>query len=633
MTQDSIKGISAKIKDVKIAVYGDFCLDAYWTMNAEGSEVSVETGLKAEAISKQRYSPGGAGNVVANLAALKPKAIKVIGAIGNDIHGRELTSLLSNLGADTTGLILQEQDFDTYTYLKKYYGEQEEPRIDFGLFNQRSKATDKEILMHIRFALENYDALIFNQQVVGSITNQSFIDQANTLFKEFKNKIVVIDTRDYSDKLDYVYRKSNEIELAVLNGINAKPTDYISNSTIKEYGKVLFQKYQKPIFATCGARGVVCFDKDGATEIPGILLSSKLDIVGAGDTFISALTACLAAGFTPTEAAFFANYASAVTVQKIQTTGTASAEEILEISSDVDYNYNPELADDIRLATYHPNTEIEICNQDLLSKFGSIKHAVFDHDGTISTQREGWEHIMEPVMIKAILGEQFDTANTSVFEEVKKQCLAFIDQTTGIQTIVQMVGLVQMVEDSGFVPKDKILDKFGYKEIYNDALMEMVNKRIAKLESGQLSVSDFTLKGAVDFIIALKEKGVKIYLASGTDEADVINEAKSLGYADLFDGGIYGSVGDITKYSKKMVIERIIKENQLKGNELMVLGDGPVEIKECRKAGGIAIGIASDEVRRYGLNASKRTRLIKAGSQLLIADFSQKEELMKIIFK
>ena len=632
MTQDNIKDISAKIKDVKIAVYGDFCLDAYWTMDAEGSEVSVETGLKAEAVSKQRYSPGGAGNVVANLAALKPKAIKVIGAIGNDIHGRELTSLLSNLGADTTGLILQEQDFDTYTYLKKYYGEHEEPRIDFGLFNKRSKVTDKEILMHIRFALENYDALIFNQQVVGSITNQSFIDQVNILFKEFKDKIVVIDTRDYSDKLGNVYRKSNEVELAVLNGIDAKFTDYISNSNIKEYGKVLFQKYQKPIFATCGARGVICFDKDGVTEIPGILLSSKLDIVGAGDTFISALTACLAAGFTPAEAASFSNFASAVTVQKIQTTGTASAEEISEISSDVDYNYNPELAEDIRLATYHPNTEIEICNQDLLSKFGSIKHAVFDHDGTISTQREGWEQIMEPMMIEAILGDQLNTVDKSVYEEVKKQSLAFIDQTTGIQTIVQMDGLVKLVEDFGFVQKDKILDKFGYKKIYNDGLMMMVNKRIAKLESGQLSVSDFTLKGAVDFILALKEKGVKIYLASGTDQDDVINEAKSLGYAHLFDGGIYGSVGDISKYSKKMVIERIIRENNLKGNELMVLGDGPVEIKECRKAGGIAIGIASDEVRRYGLNVSKRTRLIKAGSQLLIADFSQKEELMKIIF-
>lgn len=632
MKQEEIQEILKKINDVKIAVYGDFCLDAYWSMDFEGSEISVETGLKAEAVSGQTYSPGGAGNVVANLAALKPKEIKAIGVVGNDIHGRELNSLLKDLGADTNGLTIQNENFDTYTYLKKYYGDKEEPRIDFGLFNKRSKETDNEILKNIRIALKDYDALILNQQVVGSITNEEFIDEANKLFDEFEDKIVVLDSRDYSKEFKNVYRKSNEIEISVLNGINAKPRDFIPNRDIKKYGNNIFKIHQKPIFVTCGNRGVITFDKEGTTNVQGIQLTSKLDTVGAGDTFISALTSCLAAGFSPAEAAEFANLASAVTVQKLKTTGTASAEEILEVGRDVDYNFNPELAGDIRLAKYYNDTEIEICDQNILSRLGNIKHAVFDHDGTVSTQREGWEKIMEPVMIKAILGDKYKTADRSLFEEVKNQVLDFIDKTTGIQTVVQMEGLVKMVKDFGIVPKDKVLDKFGYKKLYNDALMEMVNKRILKLESDQLSVAEFTMKGAVDFIKALKERGVKIYLASGTDEEDVINEARSLGYADLFDGGIYGSVGDIAKYSKKMVIERIIRENNLKGNELMVIGDGPVEIKECRKAEGISIGLASDEIRRYGLNKSKRTRLIKAGAHIIIPDFSQKEKLMRLLF-
>jgi len=91
-------------------------------------------------------------------------------------------------------------------------------------------------------------------------------------------------------------------------------------------------------------------------------------------------------------------------------------------------------------------------------------------------------------------------------------------------------------------------------------------------------------------------------------------------------------VGDISKYSKKMVIDDIIKNNNLKGNELLVIGDGPVEIKECRKANGIAVGIASDEVRRYGLNQDKRTRLIKSGAQIIIPDFSQVDKLMDLLF-
>lgn len=370
----------------------------------------------------------------------------------------------------------------------------------------------------------------------------------------------------------------------------------------------------------------------GINEIPGIQLNTKIDTVGAGDTSLSALSSCLAAGVPPAEAAEFANLASAVTIQKLFTTGTASGEEILALSKDPDYNYQPELAGDIRLAKYTKGTEIEICDSKVLSQLGNIKHVVFDHDGTISTQREGWEDIMQPVMIEAILGDHYASASKGLYDKVQARVLDFIDKSTGIQTIVQMEGLVKMVDEFNLVPKDAILDKFGYKEIYNTGLMKMVDKRMEKLNSGQLTVEDFTMKGAVDFLHKLKEKGVRIYLASGTDKGDVINEAKSLGYDALFDGGIYGSVGDISKYSKKMVIADIITKNNLEGNELLVIGDGPVEIKECRKAGGISIGIASDEVRRYGLNKDKRSRLIKSGAQIIISDFSQYDELIDLLF-
>ena len=188
MSKTASKKSSKKSTDVKIAVYGDFCLDAYWLMDPDGSEVSVETGLKAEAVASHSYSPGGAGNIVANLAALKPAAIKVIGVLGNDIHGRELSSQLKELGADIASLIIQKEAFDTYTYTKKYYGEKEDPRIDFGLKNRRHQDTDEALLNNIH-ALETYDALIFNQQVSGSITNQEFIEEANKLFETIMTKL------------------------------------------------------------------------------------------------------------------------------------------------------------------------------------------------------------------------------------------------------------------------------------------------------------------------------------------------------------------------------------------------------------------------------------------------------------
>jgi phosphoglycolate phosphatase-like HAD superfamily hydrolase len=302
------------------------------------------------------------------------------------------------------------------------------------------------------------------------------------------------------------------------------------------------------------------------------------------------------------------------------------------MAADPDIIYQPELAKSPQRANYHRDTEVELCGFIPNSTSQAIKHAVFDHDGTISTLREGWERIMEPVMIKAILGPAFQTADPGLYEKVRQRVVEYIDQSTGIQTIIQMQALADMVREFGLVPPDQILDKFGYKEIFNDALLEMVNKRMDKLRSGELHVEDFTIKGAVDFLHRMKDKGIKLYLASGTDHDDVVKEAQMLGYADLFDGGIHGSVGDVAKYSKKMVLEKIIRENGLQGQELIVFGDGPVEIREGRKVGGITVGIACEEPRRYGLNLEKRTRLIRSGAQIIIPDFSQQGQLLELLF-
>jgi phosphoglycolate phosphatase-like HAD superfamily hydrolase len=176
--------------------------------------------------------------------------------------------------------------------------------------------------------------------------------------------------------------------------------------------------------------------------------------------------------------------------------------------------------------------------------------------------------------------------------------------------------------------------------------MELVGQRISKFGRGELDISDYTIKGALKFLEALRRSGIKLYLASGTDHQDVVNEATALGYAHLFDGGIYGalsraarlpreSVGQEVSYEncKKMVIERIMRENKLQGPELAVFGDGPVEMRESRKRDGLAVGIASDEIRRHGLNVEKRTRLVKAGAHIIVPDFSQQDGLLKLLFK
>ena len=142
-------------------------------------------------------------------------------------------------------------------------------------------------------------------------------------------------------------------------------------------------------------------------------------------------------------------------------------------------------------------------------------------------------------------------------------------------------------------------------------LKTLVNKRLDKLASGQLQIDDFTIKGAVPFLHSLAAHGVRLYMASGTDDADAKEEAERLGYADLFDGGIYGSVGDVAKDAKKIVLERILNEVGGAYGQLVTFGDGPVEMRETVKRGGYAVGLASDEVRRFDMNLEKRTRLMR----------------------
>jgi len=624
-----VQDVLGKIGRVSAAVCGDFCLDAYWMLHPRGGEMSAETALRAQAVGRHYYSLGGAANVVANMAALRPASIRAIGVIGDDIFGRELLRQLHGLGVETAGMIVQHGRFDTVTYGKRYGEDGEEPRLDFGFYNERSSDTDAAMLSHLRRAIEQCGAVVFNQQVPGGLSD-TFIAGLNALFDEYPDRIVVCDARHYGDRFRHIYRKTNDVEAARLNGVALEPAVHPSLPDLEDYATRLYADSGKPLFVTRGARGILTVAGTGIHIAPGIQLLGKTDTVGAGDTVTSALALCLGAGLSPAEAAGFANLAAAVTVQKLFRTGTASPEDVLAVSEYPDYIYQPELADDIRQAVYLDGTEIEACGHPL-PQFASVRHAVFDHDGTVSTLRQGWERIMEPMMIRAILGERYRTAGETLYQRVAHRVREYIDKSTGIETLVQMEALVGMVTEFGVVPARDILDRSGYKDIYNDALMAVVNGRLAKYRRGELNIDDLTVKGAVACLRSLRAMGVTLYLASGTDHDDVRHEAQALGYADLFNGGIYGALGEVNAHSKRRVIQRILTENGLDGSHLAVFGDGPVELRESRRRHGAAVGIASDEIRRYGLNPEKRTRLIKAGAHVLLPDFSQAGSLLALL--
>ena len=271
--------------------------------------------------------------------------------------------------------------------------------------------------------------------------------------------------------------------------------------------------------------------------------------------------------------------------------------------------------------TFLNGTSIELINPHI--PHGHIRHALFDFDGTVSLIREGWQGVMIPMMVQVLL----ETPRHEPEEEVYAVVTEFVDRLTGKQTIYQMIQLCDEVRQRGGEP----LDPLEYKWMYLDRLWERIKDRVAGLKNGEIEPEDMMVPGVVPMLEALRARDVTCYLASGTDEVYVLDEAAALGLSPYF-AGIYGALDDYQNYSKKMVIERILNENHLSGPEFVTFGDGYVEIEDTKAVEGIAVGVASDEVNRQGINEWKRGRLIQAGADLIIPDFRQHERLVAYLF-
>lgn len=630
MTREQLTALLHRIRTIRIGVLGDFCLDAYWDLDPSLSELSIETGLATRAVARQRYSLGGAGNVVANLAALGVAGVSAFGVVGPDPFGREMLRVLADMDVDTAGILTQNSRWETPVYVKPIEEGREQNRIDFGNANLLDTATAGSLMAALRAARGGLDLLIINQQLEHGIHTHELRRSLAALLAEAgagRGGVAIVDSRAHSDDYTGAIRKINDREALRLRGESWDSGEPVPRAAVERAAEELFARWRQPVFITRGPRGILVRDGDGVKEVAGLQILGRIDTVGAGDSAMAGIAAALAAGGDCRAAAELGNFAAGVTVQKLFTTGTASPAEILAIGSDPDYVHDPELAADPRQARLHAGTDIEVVSA--LPPGHGFTHAIFDSDGTISTLREGWERIMEPMMIRAILGQGWKTAGQGLHERVRDRVRGYIDATTGVQTLVQMHGLVEMVGEFGVVPASERKDAAGYKALYNEELLAMVRARMDRLARGELSVDDYTLKGSLQFLRALAAAGVRLYLASGTDQNDVAAEAAALGFAGLFADRIRGSVGDVRVEAKKAVIDALLAEVGESGKGgLVTFGDGPVEMRETRKRGGYAVGVASDEPRRYGWNMAKRARLIRAGADLVIPDFSQWKTLL-----
>ncbi|MCF7764059.1 MAG: HAD hydrolase-like protein [Verrucomicrobia bacterium] len=253
-----------------------------------------------------------------------------------------------------------------------------------------------------------------------------------------------------------------------------------------------------------------------------------------------------------------------------------------------------------------------------------ISHVVFDFDGTLSLVRQGWPEIMLPMFV-----EMLPKGGDETPEAIERLLMDDIMGLNGKQTIYQMMRFAERVTERG----GKAQEPLWYKNEYLRRLNERIQGRIDGLSDGSLSPEALLVHGSRALLENLTERGWTLYLASGTDEPYVKREAELLDVSRYFGSRIYGAKDDYKSFSKKMVIDGILKEHRISGENLLSFGDGYVEIQNTKEIGGFAVAVASNEAHNGSgrMDEWKRNRLMGVGADVVVPDYRDATELMSLI--
>jgi len=249
---------------------------------------------------------------------------------------------------------------------------------------------------------------------------------------------------------------------------------------------------------------------------------------------------------------------------------------------------------------------------------------LFDFDGTISLIRSGWMDVMAPMMVEILLDLRSGESEADLRGVVEE----FVWRLTGKQTIYQMMALAEEVGRRG----GTALDPVQYKKMYLDRLHARIAHRLDELRRRTVPPDKYLVPGARALVEALRARGLRLYLASGTDQPFMREEADLLDIARYFDGRVYGALDDYRSFSKKILIERLIADSEFRGPEFLGFGDGYVEIENIKEVGGVAVGVATAEPECRTVDEWKRRRLAGVGADFIIPNYLCRDELLAALF-
>jgi D-glycero-beta-D-manno-heptose-7-phosphate kinase len=317
-----------RISSRRIAVVGDLIADEF--IYGRVARVSREAPVLILEYDKTSVVPGGAGNAANNVAALGART-RLVGMVGNDVAGARLLDALHPFVARQGIRRSRERATPTKTRILAggvHSAKQQVVRIDRGT---RARAGRAEREAFARSALKmaaGADAVLVSDYGAGLVTPrlvQAIVRHAGQSRRARRIPVLVDSRYDLARYRGVTGCTPNEPEVEALLGLTIDDDPRV----LEHAGRELLARLRtEMVLVTRGSRGMALFENGERTRHIAIYGSDEIaDVTGAGDTVIATMTAALAAGASPFDAARLANYAGGLVVMK-RGTATVSREEL-----------------------------------------------------------------------------------------------------------------------------------------------------------------------------------------------------------------------------------------------------------------------------------------------------------------
>lgn len=315
-----LRALVRRFGRVRVLVLGDLMLDRFvW---GDVRRISPEAPVPVVRVTAEETRAGGAGNVVANVAALGGRSV-VAGVVGADLAGNQLLTALRAAGADTTAVVRVRHP-GTIEKTRIIAHHQQVVRLDRESHGAVTPALRRRLAAAVLSRLRRADVLVVSDYGKGVIAADLLerlaaahalrpftwvVDPKGVNFPHYRRASLV---------------KPNLVEAAIAAGIEI--TDAPS---LRRAGQRLLERWEAgAVLISRGEDGMTLFRRGGRVRTFPTAAREVFDVTGAGDTVVATCALALGAGGSLEDATQLANHAAGIVVGKVGT-ATVTARELL----------------------------------------------------------------------------------------------------------------------------------------------------------------------------------------------------------------------------------------------------------------------------------------------------------------